>query len=107
MADVAMHAAKTSTPGQFRFYFPDMEAATQRDELKLDEIRRRINSLTQREKEVMDFLIEGNSNKEIALLLGASPRTVEGHRAKVMGKMGADSLPDLVRMVLASGAKAT
>lgn len=107
MADVAMRAAKTTTPGQFRFYFPDMEVATQRDELKLDEIRRRMNSLTQREKEVMDVLIEGNSNKEIAILLGASPRTVEGHRAKVMAKMGADSLPDLVRMGLASGAKAT
>lgn len=106
MADVALYAAKTTGRGEFRFYFPDMEAATQRDELKLDQIKRRIKSLTQREREVMDVLIEGNSNKAIAYLLGASPRTIENHRARVMEKMAADSLPDLVRMVLESGAKA-
>ena len=47
-----------------------------------------------------DVLVEGNSNKAIAYLLGASPRTIENHRARVMEKMQADSLPDLVRMVL-------
>ena len=46
------------------------------------------------------MLVEGNSNKAIAYLLGASPRTIENHRAKVMEKMQADSLPDLVRMAL-------
>jgi len=102
-ADVAMYAAKTTSPGKFRFYFADMEAATQRDELRRDQIKRRIDSLTEREREVMGVLIEGNSNKAMAHLLGASPRTIENHRAKVMEKMHADSLPDLVRMVLEPG----
>ena len=102
-ADVAMYAAKTTSPGKFRFYFPDMEAATQRHELRRDQIKRRIDSLTAREREVMDVLIEGNSNKAIAHLLGTSPRTIENHRAKVMEKMRAESLPDLVRMVLEPG----
>ena len=106
MADVAMYAAKTTNPGMFRFYFPDMEVATQRDELRRDQIKRRIDSLTEREREVMGVLMEGNSNKAMAHLLGASPRTIENHRAKVMEKMRADSLPDLVRMVLELGALA-
>ena len=63
-----------------------------------------MEALTSREQQVMDLVVEGNSNKEIAAQLGLSPRTVEIHRARVMSKMSAASLPDLVRMVL--GARA-
>ena len=100
--DVAMYAAKDAGGGAFRFYFPSMESMSQRDQTRHEEIVQRLGSLTAREREVMDVLIEGNSNKSIAFLLGASPRTIENHRAKVMAKMQAESLPDLVRMVLAS-----
>lgn len=56
--------------------------------------------LTEREREVMDLVVKGRSNKEIARLLGISPRTVDIHRGQVMGKMKAESLPDLVRIAM-------
>jgi diguanylate cyclase (GGDEF)-like protein/PAS domain S-box-containing protein len=100
MADVAMYAAKEGGRGTFRFYFPELEAMTRRDQMRREQTAKRMATLTKREQEVLDVLVEGNSNKAIAYLLGASPRTIENHRAKVMEKMQADSLPDLVRMVL-------
>jgi len=99
-ADVAMYAAKEAGGNGFRFYFADMEAISQRDNVRRQQTATRLAKLTAREREVMEVLIEGNSNKAMAYLLGASPRTIENHRAKVMEKMEADSLPDLVRMVL-------
>jgi len=65
-----------------------------------DEIVKRKNSLTPREKQVMEMVVEGNANKVVAIELGLSERTVEIHRGRVMRKMGAESLPHLVRMVL-------
>jgi len=58
-------------------------------------------SLTPREREVLEHLVAGKPNKTIAYDLGTSPRTVEVQRARVMEKMGARSLAELVRMVLA------
>lgn len=63
----------------------------------------RLARLTPRERQVFDALIQGASNKEIALSLDISPRTVEVFRAKVMTKMEADSLSALVRMGLTLG----
>jgi diguanylate cyclase (GGDEF)-like protein len=100
MTDIAMYAAKEAGRGTFRFYFPELEAMSQRDQLRRRQTAELMSKLTDREREVMDVLVEGNSNKAIAYLLGASPRTIENHRARVMAKMQADSLPDLVRMVL-------
>lgn len=60
----------------------------------------RIATLTPREREVMDLVTEGYTNKVIANRLELSQRTVELHRAKVMEKMGAPSLAHLVRMVV-------
>jgi two-component system, LuxR family, response regulator FixJ len=65
-------------------------------------IAERIASLTPREREVMDHLVTGQPNKTIAYDLGASPRTIEVHRARVMEKMGARSLSELVRMAIAA-----
>src|SRR5487761_2714220 len=63
----------------------------------------RLASLTPREHEVLAQLVAGHANKVIAQVLGASPRTIEVHRARVMEKLGVRSLPDLVRLVLAAG----
>lgn len=62
--------------------------------------RTRLLTLTQRERQVFDLLVEGKSNKDVALSLDISPRTVEIFRAKVMAKMQAESLSALVRMAL-------
>ena len=68
-----------------------------------DEARSRLATLTARERQVFDALIDGCSNKEIALRLEISPRTVEIFRAKVMTKMQAPNLSTLVRMGMRAG----
>jgi RNA polymerase sigma factor (sigma-70 family) len=63
-------------------------------------IRAHLETLTEREREVLDLLILGKQNKQIAQDLGVSPRTVEIHRARVMEKMDAQSVAELVRMMM-------
>lgn len=63
-----------------------------------EEVMRRISSLTNREREVLDHLVLGKINKQIANDLGISRRTVEVHRARLQRKMGARSLADLIRL---------
>jgi len=67
------------------------------------DLTRRLAGLTPREREVLDAVVAGSSNKRIGLDLGISPRTVEIHRARVMEKMSARSLSELVRLSLAAG----
>ncbi len=67
------------------------------------ELRRRFESLTPREREVMAFVVDGKANKVIAIDLGLSERTIEIHRANVMEKMGARSVAHLVKMNLTMG----
>lgn len=64
-------------------------------------------ALTARERDVLEHLVKGRPNKIVAFELGISPRTVEIHRARIMTKMKARSLSDLVRAVLAAGEPAT
>ncbi|MBW7862312.1 MAG: response regulator transcription factor [Rhodocyclaceae bacterium] len=64
------------------------------------ETLRRLGELTQREREVLDLIIAGKLNKQIADLLGISIKTVEVHRARVMEKMGVSSLAELVQCVI-------
>jgi FixJ family two-component response regulator len=66
--------------------------------------RDRADMLTLRERQVMDLVVSGLANKLIAYKLSISPRTVENHRARVMRKMGAKSLAELVRMSMAVAA---
>ncbi|MFZ5718647.1 MAG: response regulator FixJ [Pseudomonadota bacterium] len=76
-----------------------MQADIDRDARRIANARR-IAALSAREREVLQGLLDGASNKEIARDLGISPRTVEAYRANLMMKMGADSLSELVRMAL-------
>ncbi|MDT3684075.1 MAG: response regulator [Pseudorhodoplanes sp.] len=66
-------------------------------------LQQQMSELSPRQLEVMWLVAEGLSNKEIALKLRISPRTVENYRAWVMEKMGAKNLADLVRKVMALG----
>ncbi len=67
-----------------------------------EDVSRRLQSLTERERQILDQLLEGCANKVIAINLGISQRTVELHRLRVMQKMQARSLAQLVRMVTMS-----
>jgi FixJ family two-component response regulator len=72
-----------------------------------DTVRQRYESLTPREQEVIALVTQGKANKVMAGDLGVSQRTVEIHRARVMEKMGAQSLAQLVRMVIDLGLSGT
>jgi two-component system response regulator FixJ len=75
--------------------------AASRDQLRqLGRTQERLDSLTAREREVLGLMILGRPNKVMAGELGVSQRTVEIHRARVMEKMAARSLAQLVRMML-------
>jgi FixJ family two-component response regulator len=64
---------------------------------RIEQLKGCLASLTEREREVMEHVVAGKSNRHIAELLGVSGRTIEVHRARAMKKMGAKTLPDLVR----------
>jgi two-component system response regulator FixJ len=68
------------------------------------EVKSRLASLSERERQVLDGLVAGKANKAIAFELGISARTVEVYRANVMAKMQAGSLSELVRMALMASA---
>ena len=68
--------------------------------MQLADISTHLERLTPREREILDLVVAGKRNKEIAGELGISQSTVEAHRAKVMEKMQAESLSDLMRMML-------
>ena len=59
--------------------------------------------LTPREREVLDHVLAGRHNREIAVLLAISPRTVEVYKARIMDKLDVDRLPDLIRLALEMG----
>lgn len=73
----------------------------------LEEIQARIATLTAREREVFELVVSGLLNKQVAAELGASEKTIKIHRARVMHKMEADSLADLVRMAERLGIRRT
>jgi FixJ family two-component response regulator len=82
-----------------------IKVALERDQLgraersELGEARRRIDRLTPREREVLDLVVAGKMNKQIAARLGTAEQTVKQHRGRVMRKLEVDSVADLVRLV--------
>jgi FixJ family two-component response regulator len=79
----------------------DQDARNRGQASRLADIQERLTRLTPREREILDQVIAGKRNKVIAIDLGISQSTVEAHRAKVMEKMEARTLSDLMRMMMA------
>jgi FixJ family two-component response regulator len=76
------------------------DAENRADRLERSEVIKRMETLTERETEVMEQVVAGKANKVVAIDLNVSQRTVEIHRANVMEKMKAKSLAQLVRLVM-------
>jgi two-component system response regulator FixJ len=78
----------------------EMDREARESRARRADVLRRLSLLTQREREVLDLVVGGRANKEIAATLGLSTKTVEVHRSHVMDKMRASSVAELVRLVL-------
>jgi len=67
---------------------------------EIDELQSRFDSLSARQREVMELAVAGLSSKEIGIRLNISPKTVENHRAWVMERIGARNVADLIRKAM-------
>ncbi len=76
----------------------EQDRARRQQETKIATLRKRLESLTPREREVLPLVVSGLLNKQIAGEIGTSETTVKVHRGQLMRKMGADSLAELVRL---------
>ncbi len=81
----------------------EQSVRTRRDRAKLSEIQGRVARLTRRELQVFRLVVQGKLNKQVAAELGMSEKTVKVHRARVMQKMEADSLAELVLLAKQAG----
>jgi len=81
----------------------DQERQQSRVRAEVDQIRRRVASLTPREQEVLRYVVAGNINKRIAALLGVAEKTIKVHRARIMQKMQTAALAALVRAAQKAG----
>ncbi|MHC4844359.1 MAG: response regulator transcription factor [Planctomycetota bacterium] len=77
----------------------DLDTQLRYEQKKNAESKKKLELLTPREREILDFLITGKPNKVIAFELGISQKTVDFHRANILKKMGADSVVKLVRLL--------
>ena len=84
----------------------EKDRALRREQAELSEIRAHLSTLTPREREVLEYVITGKLNKQIAGELGTIEQTVKIHRAHVMQKMGARSVAELVRLTERCGISA-
>lgn len=77
----------------------DQDLSNRSERKRLDGLERSLVDLSARERDVMHLLVEGQSNKEVARVLGLSPKTIERHRANIMRKLGVGSFAELVQSI--------
>ena len=85
----------------------ETDAFVRREQAKFSEIRARLDTLTPREREVLEHVVAGKMNKQIAADLGITEATVKMHRARVMAKMKVQSVAELARLTERCGIKGT
>ena len=78
----------------------ETDSQRRRERAEIDAIQQRVDTLTPREREVVDLAITGLTNKEIAARLGVSPQAIDAHRARALRRMGVNTVPELVRDML-------
>ena len=76
----------------------EVDAQTRRTRQESQDVQSRIQNLTRRERQIMDLLVLGKTNKTIAYELGISQKTVDFHRANILDKAGVDSVVELLRL---------
>ena len=81
----------------------DIDLQARRDQTELNEVLQRLGALTPREREVLQHVVAGRLNKQIAAALGTVEKTIKVHRARVMEKMHTRSVVELVRMTQRAG----
>ncbi len=81
----------------------ELHAKSRGERAELEQMTRAVASLSPRERSVMTLIVAGKSNKQVAIELGVSPKTVESHRANVMRKVGVRTLAELVQVAVAVG----
>jgi FixJ family two-component response regulator len=77
----------------------ERDRAARRERAEVAEVRSRLATLTPREREVLELVVTGRMNKQIAAELGTAEQTIKQHRGRVMRKLGVESITDLVRLV--------
>ncbi len=96
-------------PYKDQMLIDQIQDALERDEVQLRamndqlDIDDRLALLTPREREVMNLVVTGNTAKQAAQILNISPKTIDVHRSHIMKKMRADTIAELVRMVMTAG----
>lgn len=76
------------------------DAKRRRERAELHDVAERLARLTRRERQVVDLVVEGLTNKQIATRFGVSPQAIDAHRARAMDKMHARNVPELVRLMI-------
>ena len=75
-----------------------------RHQAEIDDIQERLNSLTSRERQILEGIVDGKTNKAIAVELNLSPKTVDFHRCNIMEKMGVNNVVQLTKKVMKASA---
>jgi len=98
LSDLPAHLGRQIGPTDWRRM--TQQRVAESDAVRKADLERRLARLTPREREVLAMIVEGRHNREVAQVLGISPRTVEVYKARVMDKLDVERLPDLIRLTL-------